>query len=442
VDEGQDFQEYWWLAIERLLRRPKDDGLWVFFDPKQNIYGGSAWDALGLHTAPLTFNCRNTQRIARHAYALVAAEPKLRVGTPEGVEVIVERCKTRQEMLDAVRRALHQAWDDDDLDEDDEFDDPGADAYGWNERSPLRAEDIHLVVYGRGEAATEDDAYAGRNLDYWAWSAPDIPADLFETLQREWGDDLDNTWRPATLTTPVLVETMELHASDSVVTCEVLDRAAIVRELAAGVINDVQPEDAGRLEALCAALARAAADSGRPITQEELERLRRESAALVEEEEVAEPPARVAPNVDLAALDEAHGTQGGACQLCGAKLARDEAVAHLDACAPAHDIKKGKAQALVSLRITAAHSPAYWLELEMRDEAPLAALDRLLRRRWVECCEHRSQFRIGRARYSSDGGAFSMLGTWRRDMDVRLRDVLPRLPRASCTCTTSAHRRS
>jgi hypothetical protein len=108
VDEGQDFQEYWWLAIERLLRRPKDDGLWVFFDPKQNIYGGSAWDALGLHTAPLTFNCRNTQRIARHAYALVAAEPKLRVGTPEGVEVIVERCKTRQEMLDAVRRALHR----------------------------------------------------------------------------------------------------------------------------------------------------------------------------------------------------------------------------------------------------------------------------------------------------------------------------------------------
>ena len=71
MDEGQDFHEYWWLAVERLLRRPKDDVLWVFFDPRQNIYGGSAWEALGLHTAPLAYNCRNTQRIARYAYGLV-----------------------------------------------------------------------------------------------------------------------------------------------------------------------------------------------------------------------------------------------------------------------------------------------------------------------------------------------------------------------------------
>ena len=78
----------WWLAVERLLRRPKDDVLWVFFDPRQNIYGGSAWEALGLHTAPLAFNCRNTQRIARYAYGLVGAEPKLRPGTPDGVEVV------------------------------------------------------------------------------------------------------------------------------------------------------------------------------------------------------------------------------------------------------------------------------------------------------------------------------------------------------------------
>ena len=108
VDEGQDFHEYWWLAVERLLRRPKDDVLWVFFDPRQNIYGGSAWEALGLHTAPLTYNCRNTQRIARYAYGLVQAEPKLRAGTPEGVEVSVERCSGEREMLDAVRRALHR----------------------------------------------------------------------------------------------------------------------------------------------------------------------------------------------------------------------------------------------------------------------------------------------------------------------------------------------
>src|SRR5262249_51125285 len=82
--------------------------LWVFFDPQQNIYGGSAWEALGLRTAPLAYNCRNTERIARYAYGLVRAEPKLRAGTPEGVEVSVEQCTGEREMLDAVRRALHR----------------------------------------------------------------------------------------------------------------------------------------------------------------------------------------------------------------------------------------------------------------------------------------------------------------------------------------------
>jgi AAA domain/Nuclease-related domain/UvrD-like helicase C-terminal domain len=108
VDEAQDFHEYWWLAVERLLKRPKDDVLWVFVDPRQNIYDGSAWEALGLRTAPLTYNCRNTQRIARYAYGLVNAEPRLRPGTPEGIEVSIQRCSGESEMLDAVRRALHR----------------------------------------------------------------------------------------------------------------------------------------------------------------------------------------------------------------------------------------------------------------------------------------------------------------------------------------------
>ncbi len=108
VDEAQDFHEYWWLAVERLLRRPKDDVLWVFFDPRQNIYGGSAWDALGLHTAPLAYNCRNTQRIARYACGMVGADPRVRPGTPEGADVIVESCSSEREMVDAVRRALHR----------------------------------------------------------------------------------------------------------------------------------------------------------------------------------------------------------------------------------------------------------------------------------------------------------------------------------------------
>jgi hypothetical protein len=32
VGEAQDFQEYWWVAVEKVLRRPKDDVLWVWIE--------------------------------------------------------------------------------------------------------------------------------------------------------------------------------------------------------------------------------------------------------------------------------------------------------------------------------------------------------------------------------------------------------------------------
>jgi DNA helicase IV len=108
VDEGQDFREYWWLAVEKLLRNPKTDVLWVFFDPLQNLYGGGPTEALGLLAASLTWNCRNTARIATFASAFVAAKPKIKPGTPDGARVEELVCTTRRDMLEAVRTSLHR----------------------------------------------------------------------------------------------------------------------------------------------------------------------------------------------------------------------------------------------------------------------------------------------------------------------------------------------
>jgi len=108
IDEGQDFREYWWLAVEKLLRRPEADVLWVFYDPNQDIYGGGPTEALGLRAAPLRWNCRNTAHIASYASDLVGAETKLKPGTPEGAEVEVIRCADDREMIDAVRKSLHR----------------------------------------------------------------------------------------------------------------------------------------------------------------------------------------------------------------------------------------------------------------------------------------------------------------------------------------------
>lgn len=108
VDEGQDFREYWWLAVEKLLKDQRKGHLWVFFDPQQDLYGGGPTEALGLQVASLTWNCRNTERIATHAFAKVGSTPKLKPGTPEGVPVRELMVDTDQAMVDAVRKTLHQ----------------------------------------------------------------------------------------------------------------------------------------------------------------------------------------------------------------------------------------------------------------------------------------------------------------------------------------------
>lgn len=63
VDEGQDFQPAYWIAMEPLL---KEDGIfYVFFDNNQNLYNGTI-DFQGLIQEPpfiLNRNCRNTKAI-------------------------------------------------------------------------------------------------------------------------------------------------------------------------------------------------------------------------------------------------------------------------------------------------------------------------------------------------------------------------------------------
>ena len=73
---------------------------------------------------------------------------------------------------------------------------------------------------------------------------------------------------------------------------------------------------------------------------------------------------------------------------------------HLQSCAQRAEIVKqvdaGKIETLLYLRVQDAHLKDFWLDLEMRAEAPLKKLDHYLRAIWLECCGHMSEF--------SDGG--------------------------------------
>jgi hypothetical protein len=108
VDEGQDFQDYWWIAVEKLLRDPRAGALYVFHDPWQNLFGGGPVAALDLKPVALKFNCRNTAAIARFAYRFVDSDPVLRRGAPEGMEVEEVACGSPPEIVDAVRKTLHR----------------------------------------------------------------------------------------------------------------------------------------------------------------------------------------------------------------------------------------------------------------------------------------------------------------------------------------------
>jgi superfamily I DNA/RNA helicase len=105
VDEGQDFRELWWLAVEKLLHGPTGS-LWVFYDPNQDIYGGGPTSLLGLQPAALTWNCRNTGRIASYSAALIGTEPRIRKHAPQGVDVDEIECLDDAAMVNAVRRSV------------------------------------------------------------------------------------------------------------------------------------------------------------------------------------------------------------------------------------------------------------------------------------------------------------------------------------------------
>jgi hypothetical protein len=91
----------------------------------------------------------------------------------------------------------------------------------------------------------------------------------------------------------------------------------------------------------------------------------------------------------------------GKCVLCGAQITTSSATRHLGKCVPDHDPKNGVATKLLELRVQSPELPFYWLQVQMKSTASLATLDTFLRKTWLECCGHLSQFIVNRTLYQS-----------------------------------------
>jgi hypothetical protein len=288
---------------------------------------------------------------------------------------------------------------------------------------------IQRVRYVRGLDEPADRAAGRQGLRVSEWSAP-LPSSILEAFERERIEELEGHWGDERVGRPVQLDGIEIETDTDLLTIDVANRAIC---LAAS-----DDETLRRIHRVCVALDNA--EGGEVATLPAVAEARPAPVQLVAPAEPVDLAARTEEAAaawregdQLAALQKQHRQLGGSCALCGAAVTRRTATRHLDRCAPAHDATKGDPQRLVRVRVTAPGLPAYWLDVEARDDARLSALDGFLRQIWLECCGHLSSFEIGPVDYFSPGFDLHERNQWfgfgqrrpARSMNVALARALP-----------------
>ena len=83
----------------------------------------------------------------------------------------------------------------------------------------------------------------------------------------------------------------------------------------------------------------------------------------------------------------------GICGLCGALVGKAAMTRHLRTCL--EGTSGGARSRVLLVRAQPAGAPMWWLDIAATPDAKLRALDGLLRRVWLECCDHLSEFSFG-----------------------------------------------
>src|SRR6266436_4883790 len=85
----------------------------------------------------------------------------------------------------------------------------------------------------------------------------------------------------------------------------------------------------------------------------------------------------------------------GVCQSCGDRKGKAAMFGHLQDCLSTRISASGGPEALLLVRAEARGLPTFWLDIAVKRDAKLKDLDRFLRRTWLECCGHMSEFSTG-----------------------------------------------
>jgi hypothetical protein len=87
----------------------------------------------------------------------------------------------------------------------------------------------------------------------------------------------------------------------------------------------------------------------------------------------------------------------GICQSCGARNGKAAMFRHVQDCLSTRVSAEanGGPEALLLLRVEARDLPTFWLDIAVKRDGKLKDVDRFLRRTWLDCCGHLSEFSTG-----------------------------------------------
>ena len=108
VDEGQDFQEHWWLALRLLLRDPDHGLFYIFFDDNQDLYRSTSRLPLDTAPFPLDENCRNTQHIHSLVSKFYRGQGPILSRGPEGRTIERLHYQDQRDLHKQLRKIIHQ----------------------------------------------------------------------------------------------------------------------------------------------------------------------------------------------------------------------------------------------------------------------------------------------------------------------------------------------
>ncbi len=106
IDEGQDFEDNWWLPLQELLQDPDEGMFYIFFDDNQKLYGKNKKLPLSEPPFSLSENCRNTKQIHNEAMKYYKGEIKIKAIGPDGHPPIVIKINPRSNEKDIVGKVV------------------------------------------------------------------------------------------------------------------------------------------------------------------------------------------------------------------------------------------------------------------------------------------------------------------------------------------------